>query len=185
MKFSSKYISLFNNMKKIIKPIVICIIVFLMGRNVPFNYNSDRSVDYLVNNANSKSKCMCAWYVMKALHAGGCFPCGIYPAYAYKDNLINMGFSEINSNEIKKGDVCVLSQNSKSEFGHIAIYDGNYWISDFKQKSIYPNQVYKDESSVHFYRLTNGWHRANIWISPSSIIEYIKVLVNNYKKIKI
>ena len=44
----------------------------------------------------------------------------------------------------RKGDISVLPQNHHSSFGHIAIYDGKQWVSDFKQKSPYPNSTYKE-----------------------------------------
>lgn len=171
-------------MKKL-KIVLICVFVYLIGSNLPYRYTTSNTVDYIITNSNSKSKCMCAWYVMRALQLGGCYPCGIYPAYAYKDILPQLGFIEISSGDVQKGDICVLSQNSKSEFGHIAIYDGYHWISDYKQKDIFPNNCYKNESVVHYYRLTNGWHKANIWISPIAVVEYISVLINNYNRILI
>lgn len=168
-------------MKKIL--LFICCI-FILGFNIPYKYNSEKVVNYAVNNANTKSKCMCAWYVMRALQNGGCYICLIYPAYAYEQVLPKLGFTEIKSNELKRGDICVLSQNSKSGFGHIAVYDGKNWYSDYFQKSIYPNKIYQNESSIHYFRQTNGWHVANVWVSPINIIKYIKVFINNINRIK-
>ena len=167
------------------KKVIICILLFIIGLNVPYKYNNNKVVKYITQNSESCSRCMCAWYVMKAIHKGGCFPCGIYPAYAYKDILPKLGYKKIQNNQIQIGDICVLSRNSKSNFGHIAIYDGEKWISDYKQKSIYPNKAYENESTLYYYRLTDGWHTANIWISPITLFQYIKVFINNYKKIKI
>ena len=151
--------------------------------NVPYKYNVEKTVNYITQNYCNRSKTMCAWYVMRGLQAGGT-PCGIYPAYAYNEILPRLGFQEIEPENLQKGDICVLSQNSKSSFGHIAIFNGNQWISDYKQKSIYPNMAYKNESKCQFFRQTNGWHTANIWISPLKLLTYIKVLVFNFSKIK-
>ena len=34
-----------------------------------------------------------------------------------------------------KGDVAVIGRSKSHPYGHIAIYDGQKWVSDFKQKS--------------------------------------------------
>ena len=161
------------------------LVVFICGFFVPYKYNNTQVVDYATRNSESHSRCMCAWYVMRAIQYGGCFPCGIYPAYAYKDILPKLGYKEIHNEPIQIGDICVLSQNSKSNFGHIAIYNGTQWVSDYKQNSIFPGNAYRKESNCQYYRQTDGWHTANIWVSPISISEYLLVLFNNYKKIKI
>ena len=56
-----------------------------------------------------------------------------------------MGFEEIPSKgyKPKKGDISVLPQNEVSSFGHIAIYGGKQWVSDYEQKNFYPNPYYK------------------------------------------
>jgi hypothetical protein len=41
----------------------------------------------------------------------------------------------------KKGDVVVFDAAGKHKHGHIQIYNGKNWVSDFKQKSFY---VWKD-----------------------------------------
>lgn len=56
-----------------------------------------------------------------------------------------MGFEEIPSKgyKPKKGDISVLPQNEVSSFGHIAIYGGKQWVSDYEQKNFYPNPYFK------------------------------------------
>lgn len=82
---------------------------------------------------------------------------GIYPAYAYEDILPRLGFAEIQESEVQQGDICVLSQNSKSGFGHIAIYDGKQWISDFKQKSKYPGTATEQKARLNIsVKATDG-----------------------------
>ena len=169
-------------MKKII---TIIISIFILGMFVPYKYSNSDACNYISKYSNSKSRCMCAWYVMRAIHKGGCYPCGIYPAYAYKRILPKLGYTKISPNYLQAGDICVLSTNSRSNFGHIAIYNGQMWISDYKQKSLYPNSAYRNESECSYYRLSDGWHTANIWESPSKLFEYLEVLIYNYKRIKL
>lgn len=165
------------------KLLILIGIIFLLGFNIPYKYNSEKAVNYATLSAEKHSRCMCAWYVMKALHRGGCFPCGIYPAYGYVDILPKLNAKEVTS-DFKRGDICVLSQNSKSQFGHIAIYNGKKWVSDFTH-DFYPSNTYKKESSYKIYRIKDGWNTANIWVSPKDLFEYVNVLINNYSRIKI
>ena len=95
------------------------------------------------------------------------------------------GWGSLRSAIQKKGDIAVLSSNSRHPYGHIAVYDGKRWISDYKQRRVYPNTVYEKESTVKYFRQTDGWHTANIWVSPIDLWEYIQVLCNNYRKIKL
>lgn len=104
-----------------------------------YTYNIDKACKTLTENAESTSKCCCAWYVMRALQDGGC-PIGIYPAWFYKHVLPLYKFKNIPLENYKplKGDIVVI-ENSKEHFwGHIAMYNGTQWISDFKQKNMNP-----------------------------------------------
>ena len=104
-----------------------------------YSYNINKAATFITDNALNKSKCCCALYVMRAMNAGGC-PIGIYPAWMYKDVLPYYGFKEIDSNNYipKKGDIIVIEKSKAHFWGHIAMYNGNQWISDFKQKSMNP-----------------------------------------------
>lgn len=48
-----------------------------------------------------------------------------------------MGFQEISTKDYRprKGDVSVIPQNEKHVFGHITIYNGKQWVSDFTQNT--------------------------------------------------
>jgi len=66
--------------------------------------------------------------------------------------LTRLGFTELpgKPNPLKKGDICVTENNWKYESGHIQIYDGNNWYSDFRQ---YNEFVYYDyQPPNHYYR---------------------------------
>ena len=93
---------------------------------------TDHSVTHMTYHTAPHSRSMCAWYVIKAMWHGGC-PIGLVPAYAYDKTLPQMGFEEIPSKGYvpQKGDITVLPQNEESSFGHIAIYNGSIWVSDY------------------------------------------------------
>lgn len=52
----------------------------------------------------------------------------------------------------KKGDIVVFDAIGKHTSGHVQIYNGSKWISDFEQKKFYP---YADGSEPDYrvYRL--------------------------------
>lgn len=53
----------------------------------------------------------------------------------------------------QKGDVVVMQAVAGHKAGHMAMYDGQQWISDFKQSSIWPSQIYRiNQSEYIIYR---------------------------------
>ncbi len=167
------------------KKFLIAYMIFILGFFIPYKYDYKDSIKYLQSQSGQKSRCRCAWFVMRALQEGGCYPCFIYPAYAYKDILPRLGAKEIDESDIQAGDICVISQNSSSAFGHICVYDGKHWYSDFQQGIKYfpYKDKYKNESLIQFFHIEDGWHTANIWITPFEAIEYLICLIKNIDKI--
>lgn len=87
---------------------------------------------------------------MRALQEGGC-PISIYPAWAYEHVLPLHGFKEVSKKNYlpKTGDIVVIERSKKHIWGHIAIYNGKIWVSDFKQRSM---NVYKRTYPYKIYR---------------------------------
>ena len=91
--------------------------------------------------ALSRSSGRCARYVRQALQSAGYEFTPNPSAYQYetRGTLANAGFSKISNNTpTQVGDVVVYSRSSKHPHGHIQIFDGRDWISDFRQNSISP-----------------------------------------------
>ena len=118
------------------------------------SFNTEKAATYVTENAAPRSKTCCAWYVMRAMHSGGC-PIGIYPAWAYKHVLPLYNFKRVDKSNYRpqKGDIVVI-ENSKEHFwGHIAMYNGNTWVSDFVQRSItpyrksYPYEIFRYDAN--------------------------------------
>ena len=91
--------------------------------------------------ALSRSSGYCARYVRKALQSAGYefTPNPSAYQYASRGTLAQAGFTKI-SNDMPPqiGDVVVYDRTSRRPHGHIQIFDGNGWVSDFRQKSISP-----------------------------------------------
>lgn len=167
--------------------LIVIVLVYVIGFNGVYKYDNDKTVEYVKAHKENKSRCQCAWYCMKAIRKGGCYNCYIYPAYAYNKILPQLGFTEISTvNYVpKRGDVSVLPRNRSSSFGHIAIYDGNKWISDYEQNNgIFPGRAYRENGKFQIFRQTDGWHKANLCLNITDIPDYFDSLFKGYHKIK-
>ena len=77
-------------------------------------------------------------------------------AYAkdYGSCLVTAGFSEKPAGGAPaKGDVAVIPAVKGHPAGHMAMYDGHQWVSDFKQAhGVYPAAEYREgKPKVTFY----------------------------------
>lgn len=125
-------------------------------------WNLYAAVDYLIKHAAPKSQHQCAKYVRLAIEAGGISTAGRpVSAYQYKDFLPKIGFKAIGSisgknsqdkwtkNNARKGDIAVMDHG---EHGHICMFSGYQWISDFKQNHMW---VYGGDGTCYIFRF-NG-----------------------------
>jgi len=116
---------------------------------------AQKAADYARTHAHPKSTGWCAAYVADALLASGFSFTRQASAYQYHTNgiLKNIGFRLQSSkpNPLKKGDVAVHGSNGSHPHGHIQIYDGSKWYSDFVQNS---EHVYaSNEPPLYYYRI--------------------------------
>jgi RHS repeat-associated protein len=121
----------------------------------------DKAVEELNKNAEIKSTGWCAKFVRWALEAGGMFiPEGSRPAVAknYGGVLQENEFKTIplEGYSPEKGDVVVFEPYSTqpSQAGHIQMFNGERWVSDFNQRkddlnnrieNMYPGPSYRNE----------------------------------------
>lgn len=138
-------------------------------------FDVDNAVKQLRINALSVSANRCAKYVANAIRSTGIKvnpplarkESGFAEARDYRFSLEMAGFSEVtnssqNAGDIflfykpQKGDVVIFQPVPKHEAGHIAMYDGQKWISDFVQKGFWPASAYKAyDASYAIYRHVN------------------------------
>ena len=111
-----------------------------------YSFDVDNATKHLTENGQDKSTHSCSWFTMRALQAGGC-PAVILPAQCYRYYMPLVQFEEIPQYGYvpQKGDVVVFERPSwrswtkiSQWWGHIAMYNGEQWISDFKQKDMNP-----------------------------------------------
>ena len=114
----------------------------------------------------------CARYVKKALIAGGASAknSGIESAKNYGPWLLENNFKVVdNATTVRSGsvfaisgqqagDVVVIQAAPNHVHGHMAMFNGTHWVSDFiQEKGFYPAQVYRDHNiSYTLYRYSDN-----------------------------
>lgn len=89
----------------------------------------------------------CAKNVREAIKSGGRDIAVTHSAKDYGPSLVAGGFTKLEGDALKnythqKGDVIIYPAIDKHADGHMAMYDGNQWVSDFKQRVPYPSNDY-------------------------------------------
>ena len=120
-------------------------------------YDIEKAVEHLNKKAKSKSIERCALYVRQAINAGGIFGLNGHAMTYYNEKKLEIaGFTkigdDINSIELKKGDIVAFAAVKGHSYGHIAMWNGEQWVSDFKQKSFWVAPQYEKEKKYVLYR---------------------------------
>ncbi|MGE3820514.1 MAG: CHAP domain-containing protein [Isosphaeraceae bacterium] len=135
-------------------------------------WDVDRAVKHLQDHAEPPYGVgKCARYVREAIEAGGLAisRAGSGSAKDYGPRLTGAGFVALagDLSSYQKGDVALIDGFSKEAakgikkdhpHGHLAMYDGSQWISDFKQTGAkpYPGSDYaKAAPKITIYRYVN------------------------------
>ena len=122
-----------------------------------YTFDMKKATTHLTEHGRIKSIHCCAWYTMRALQAGGC-PAIILPSQWYKYFMPLVQFEEVASEGYspQAGDVVVFERPKGRSWkkisgwwGHVAMYNGEQWISDFKQKRMSP---YRQKVPYRLYR---------------------------------
>lgn len=95
------------------------------------------AADYATRHAEPGSTHYCARYVANSLQAAGYKFQRNGQAFEYvtKGTLAKMGFEKVDMKEPpKKGDVSVMGPRRPGHAGHISIFNGQNWVSDFVQR---------------------------------------------------
>jgi hypothetical protein len=124
-----------------------------------YDNSADTYADALKNaQAQGHKTTRCAHYVRMAIAAGGLQvqPPASAAAKDYGPKLIAAGFRQLAQQGYtpKAADVIVYQPIEKHPNGHMQMYDGDQWDSDFTQASIYPssNDPAWKEASYAIYR---------------------------------
>jgi hypothetical protein len=107
-----------------------------------------KAVSHLNNKAEAKSTLWCAKYVREAIGAGGLQLERVGEARLYGPSLKKAGFVEtsMSAPPFKAGDVVVIQKTSTVAPGHMAMFNGTIWVSDYRQTgAIYPGGSFARE----------------------------------------
>lgn len=132
-------------------------------------WNKEISVSYINSHAEGSSLGKCAEYVRKAVEAGGVtiriprprignsasacdygpslVAIGFRPVFTYTGNGPT-GTTSITGQQV--GDVVVIQPIAGHPHGHIALYNGQKWVSDFVQQvGFYPGSSYRNAKPAY------------------------------------
>ena len=116
--------------------------------------------------AHTKTTGKCARYVTDSMQRAGLNYPRLASAYMYATDkgLPSVGFEQLkvtdpNNYPKQPGDVYVIDsfvgdKGKKHPHGHIAIWNGQQWVSDFKQKNM---NIYNDLPNEQFKKITSVW----------------------------
>ena len=106
------------------------------------SWNKYAAVVYARNHVFHESHRKCELFVKNAIIAGG-LP--IKETNSAKDmglTLTQVGFQKVYGAP-QLGDVAVIQSIVNHPDGHVCIYDGHQWLSDFAQRTLYPGGAYR------------------------------------------
>lgn len=141
---------------------------------IPGNAKPAIAARYCRSNALSGSAGKCAAYVRAGFQKAGYVFQTQASAYQYHTNgtMLTMGFVQISGGAVRQvGDVIILNRNlgAGKPHGHIAIWDGANWVSDFVQRSwtpytakIYPWSMWRDKNHLNGASAASGWTPGNV-----------------------
>ena len=109
-----------------------------------------KALDHINRAAGRSSQGRCARFVNDAIVAGGARNYGRGNAYQTGASMTAAGFHDVTGGARsprdivpEPGDVVVFDRRSGHPYGHVAMWNGTEWVSDFHQKSIIVNSAYE------------------------------------------
>jgi hypothetical protein len=127
--------------------------------------NIQGATSYARSHALARSNAQCALYVRLAIGNGGgvqAFRYGRGHAYQLGPALTSAGFVQVYSGTysassenlagLRAGDVVVFQPVGGHPYGHVALFDGQQWISDFRQARMSSNAAHYQGGRFTIYR---------------------------------
>jgi hypothetical protein len=111
-------------------------------------WNVTTAVNHSTENAEPNSIGRCAQYTREAIEAGGVTLARHGSAEDYGPSLVTVGFTEYAAEPpggFRAGDVAVIQGFDGHPHGHMQMYNGTAWVSDFSQRDFWPGPAYRTE----------------------------------------
>lgn len=114
-------------------------------------WNKHAAALHARQNAGTSSQKRCGEYTRKAIRAGGVDIGNAPTAKDYGSNLERAGFRVLGQGEtLQEGDVVVIQPYAGGNpAGHMAIYDGTAWYSDFRQRDMWGGPGYRSSRPAY------------------------------------
>ena len=106
------------------------------------SWNKYAAVEYAKNQVYHECHREGELFVKNAIIAGGLPIHGTGSAKNMGLTLSQVGFQKI-TGAPQLGDVVVIQSIENHPDGHVCIYDGHQWLSDFAQRTLYPGSAYR------------------------------------------
>ncbi|MCL9643794.1 MULTISPECIES: hypothetical protein [Rahnella] len=109
------------------------------------SWNRDAAVSHIRTHASGGSLSRCAEYTRQAIEAGGTTLDRTANAKDYGAPLERAGFRELpRGSTLQPGDVAIIQPyTGGNPSGHMTMFDGTTWYSDFRQRTMYPGGGYR------------------------------------------
>lgn len=109
------------------------------------SWNRDAAVSHIRTHASGGSLSRCAEYTRQAIEAGGTTLDRTANAKDYGAPLERAGFRELpRDSTLQPGDVAIIQPyTGGNPSGHMTMFDGTTWYSDFRQRTMYPGGGYR------------------------------------------
>jgi hypothetical protein len=131
-------------------------------------WDASIAVKHLREHALPHSIGYCAQYTREAIESGGVTLARHSYAKDYGPSLTAVGFLALPGSPVGNrslggrffiADVAVIQACTGHPYGHMMMYDGSIWISDFKQNEFWPSSTYEREKpsfKIYRYRRLSG-----------------------------
>lgn len=107
-------------------------------------WDKNAAVKHLDSHARASSQGRCAQFVRESVEAGGLRLQRCASAKDYDRSLLAAGFAAVQTQEFVAGDIVVIAPIPGHPHGHMAMFNGTLWISDFRQlHGHYPGPGYR------------------------------------------
>lgn len=115
-------------------------------------WDKKKAIEHLNCHAQGSSLGHCARYTRLAIEAGGLTLTQTRSAKDYGPSLIAVGFLKFMADPgtYLEGDVVVIDGFAAAPDGHMAMFNGSIWVSDFKQRTLYPGPDYRTSKPPYF-----------------------------------
>jgi hypothetical protein len=123
------------------------------------SFSKNRLIEWMDKHAHVRSLHLCAMFFRRGLEAAGVSTAdrpASGDAADYGPYLLSHGAQEVplDSYEPQAGDTAVFDRSELHPFGHIEIFDGERWVSDFVQHGFSPYEDASSTPSFKIYRLS-------------------------------